>query len=168
MNPVATIGYEGADLDSFLARIKEARVTVIVDVRAVAVSRRRGFSKTALGTALVSQGIEYVHLRNLGDPKDGREAARAGYMETFRRIFLAHLATDTAQQGLKELADLVPGQRACLLCYEADHSGCHRTLIIDALADLVPVRVDHLKVSRGVTGGILRQGGDPDQSRAAA
>jgi uncharacterized protein (DUF488 family) len=143
--PVATIGYEGATVRTFLDALREAEVDLLVDVRAVASSRRPGFAKTALRASVEEAGIEYLHLRGLGTPAEGRAAARAGRHAEMRRIFLAHLATAEAQDELETLAALVrSGRRVCLLCLEADPTHCHRSMVADALASRVPVRVAHL------------------------
>ena len=145
MPTIATIGYEGATPRTLVAALQDAGVDVLVDVRAVASSRRPGFAKTRLAAALSEGGIEYLHLRRLGTPADGRAAARAGRHDELRRIFLAHLATDEAQEELHLLADLVrAGRRACLLCLEADPRHCHRSMVAEALVALVPASIDHL------------------------
>lgn len=145
-HPVATVGYERTTVDAFLRTLRDAGVELLVDVRAVASSRRPGFAKTRLAANLAGAGIEYLHLRGLGTPADGRAAARAGRHAEMHRIFGAHLATDEAQGELHALADLVQaGRRVALLCFEADPAHCHRTLVADALGDLVPVRVTHLR-----------------------
>jgi uncharacterized protein (DUF488 family) len=143
--PVATIGYEGATVDGFLAALRAADVDLLVDVRALAVSRRPGFAKTRLAANLAGAGIEYRHVRALGTPGDGRAAARAGRHEEMRRVFAAHLATPPADAALDEVAALVrDGRRACLLCLEADPAHCHRLLVADALATRVGAAVVHL------------------------
>jgi uncharacterized protein (DUF488 family) len=145
---VATIGYQGTTMADFLDALREAGVALLVDVRAVASSRRPGFSKTRLAANLADAGIDYRHLRALGTPADGRAAARAGRSDEMRAIFRDHLATPEAQAGLAALADLVrDGRRVCLLCFEADPAHCHRTLVADALAERLPVRVTHLHPS---------------------
>ena len=142
---IATIGYEGATVAGLLDALRDARVELLVDVRAVASSRRPGFAKTRLAANVASVGIEYLHLRGLGTPADGRAAARAGRYDELRAIFLAHLAGPTAQADLEVLAALVrAGRRVCLLCFEADPAHCHRSLVAAALAATLPVRVDHL------------------------
>jgi uncharacterized protein (DUF488 family) len=143
---VATIGYEGASMPRFLGALKEAGVELLVDVRAVASSRRPGFSKSKLAANLAGVGIDYLHLRGLGTPADGRAAARAGRYDELRTIFLDHLATHDAQDQLDTLAELVRDgkRRVCLLCFEADPAHCHRTMVAEALQTLVPVRVEHL------------------------
>ena len=142
---VATIGYQGATVHTFLEALREAAVELLVDVRAVASSRRAGFSKSALAANLQGAGIDYLHLRDLGTPAPGRAAARAGRHTEMRRIFRTHLDTLAAQAALDALADIVgSGRRVCLLCFEADAAHCHRTLVADALAALVPLRVTHL------------------------
>jgi len=144
--PLATIDYEGATMDEFLAALGRADVDLLVDVRAVVSSRRPGFSKNALAAHLNEAGIEYVHLRGLGTPADGRAAARAGRHAEMHRIFREHMTTWDAQNDLHRLEELVrAGRHACLLCFEADPAHCHRTLVADALAEKIPVRVTHLR-----------------------
>ena len=142
---LATIGYESAAVPEFLATLRDAGIEVLVDVRAVAGSRRAGYAKTALAANLASVGIEYVHLRGLGTPKEGRVAARAGRHAEMHAIFREHLATPDAQAELATLADIVhSGRRACLLCLEADPTHCHRSLVADALARRMALRIVHL------------------------
>jgi uncharacterized protein (DUF488 family) len=139
-----TIGYEGATLDRFLDALSRAGVRLVIDVRAVAVSRRRGFSKSALAAALAGADVAYVHIRDLGDPKPGREAARAGRMDEFRRVYRAHLRSDSARAALAEAAAAARERTACLLCYEAAPSDCHRTIVATAIAKGTGLAVQHL------------------------
>ena len=142
---VATIGYQGATVPTFLEALGGAGVELLVDVRAVASSRRPGFAKSALAANVQGAGIDYLHLRDLGTPAPGRAAARAGRHAEMRRIYLAHLRTPAAQAEMATLADIVhSGRRVCLLCFEADAAHCHRSLVAAALSDLVPIRVIHL------------------------
>jgi uncharacterized protein (DUF488 family) len=133
MNTVYTIGYEGTDIERFVQTLKAVGVEVLADVRAVALSRKKGFSKTALRNMLADAGIEYVHFNALGDPKSGREAARAGKYEEFRKIYGQHLATTDAQVALKELETAVKLKTTCLLCFERDPNVCHRSIVTQAL-----------------------------------
>ena len=147
MRTVHTIGYENATVKRFLATLRDAEVDLVVDVRALASSRRPGFAKTALAANLAGAGIEYLHLRGLGTPAEGRVAARAGRHDEMRAIFTDHLATERAEAELEILAGLVrEGRRLCLLCLEADPAHCHRTLVAGALASRVPIRTSHLRV----------------------
>jgi uncharacterized protein (DUF488 family) len=144
MTAIATIGYEGAALDDLIAALRAARVATVIDVREAPVSRRKGFSKMALAAALAEAGLDYVHLRALGTPKPGRDAARQGDMERFHAIFAAQLATPEAQGALASAADTVRAAKACLLCYERDPEACHRSLVLDALAERMPLDIEHL------------------------
>lgn len=149
MKAICTIGYEGASLPDFISTLIVADVQAVIDVRELPLSRRKGFSKTPLTIALDAVGIAYVHLRDLGDPKIGREAARAGRYSEFRRIYAKHLQTAKAQASLAELRSIAASTRACLVCYERDPSQCHRTMVASALADLDQVRIVHLGVQSG-------------------
>ena len=126
--------------------MRDAGIELLVDVRAVSSSRRPGFSKTRLAAHLIQNGIDYVHLRGLGTPADGRAAARAGKHAEMRRIFAEHMKTLEARDDLDRLAELVAGgRRVCLLCFEADPAHCHRSLVGDALGAMVPISVEHLR-----------------------
>jgi hypothetical protein len=126
---VYTIGYEGTDINRFVDTLKAVGVTAVADVRAIALSRKRGFSKFALQTRLREEGIAYVHFVDLGDPKPGRDAARAGRYDIFRKIYTRHLEKLESEAALSSLAELVATERTCLLCFERDPSVCHRSLI---------------------------------------
>jgi uncharacterized protein (DUF488 family) len=132
---VFTIGYEGADPDRFMAALKGAGVEVLADVRAVALSRKRGFSKGALREALESEGLGYEHFIALGTPKAGREAARAGDAGLMKRIYCEEvLATPTAAAALDALTELARQKPVCLLCFERDPATCHRRIVAERLA----------------------------------
>lgn len=142
---IATIGYEGATIASFQEALRGASIDLLVDVRALASSRRPGFAKTRLAANAKEAGAEYLHLRALGTPADGRAAARAGRHAEMHRIFRQQLATPEAQEQLALVADLVrQGRRVCLLCFEAKPEHCHRSIVADALARIVPATVVHL------------------------
>jgi uncharacterized protein (DUF488 family) len=128
-----TIGYEQTTMGDFLAALTGAEVEVVADVRAVASSRRPGFSKTALAANLAEAGIGYVHFRALGTPADGRAAARAGRHEALERIYAGQLELPEAMAQGAELAELAREQKVALLCYERDAGGCHRTLLRQAM-----------------------------------
>ena len=130
---IATIGYETATLPEVIGKLRAAGVAVLVDVRAVASSRRAGFSKTILRETLAEAGIDYVHLRALGTPKPGREAARKCRIDEMREIYGAHLATPEAVDEFARLKELVQEQPSALLCYEACAAGCHRRVLTEML-----------------------------------
>jgi uncharacterized protein (DUF488 family) len=145
MTELTTIGYERSTVDDFLAALTAARIGLLVDVRAVASSRRPGFSKSRLRENLAGAGIDYLHLRGLGTPAEGRAAARAGRHDEMRRIFTDHLTTLEARDDLFELVDMVAaGRRICLLCFEAEPAHCHRSMVAEAVAALTPVTITHL------------------------
>ncbi|MDB5461101.1 MAG: hypothetical protein JWO72_2842 [Caulobacteraceae bacterium] len=128
-----TIGYEQASLDQVIGALKAAGVALVLDVRAVAASRRAGFSKTMLAASLKAAGVDYIHLRALGTPKAGREAARAGRIAQMHDIFEAHLAEPDAILALAEAGEIARARPTALLCYEADAAHCHRRILADRL-----------------------------------
>jgi uncharacterized protein (DUF488 family) len=144
-SPLFTIGYEQAKPDAVLGELKRAKVNLLVDTRAVAASRRPGFSKRQLAASLDERGIAYLHLQKLGTPAEGRQAARAGDFATLWRIYDKHIRTPGAQDALGELIALIKsGKRVCLLCYERDPNECHRSRIVALVKKRMRVRVEDL------------------------
>jgi uncharacterized protein (DUF488 family) len=131
---LSTIGYEGRTVDEFLSELGGAAVELVIDVRAVAASRRPGFSKSAMAAALRERGIDYLHLRALGTPKPGREAARKGRIEEMRAIFEAQLETPEAELAMAQADAAAKERHSALLCFEADAGGCHRAVVAERLA----------------------------------
>src|SRR6266567_165816 len=134
MRSIYTIGYEGTDIDRLVQALLGESIKVLADVRAVPVSRKKGFSKSALKAALEAAGVQYLHFGNLGDPKPGRIAAQAGLLEEFRAIYAAHLQEANASAALNTLAEVARRNATCLLCFERDPAVCHRTMIAERLA----------------------------------
>src|SRR4051812_17660420 len=140
--PIFTIGYEGATMDEFLSALKAAGVEQVIDVRALPLSRRPGFSKTPLRSALAEAGIEYVHLKALGTLAEGRAAARAGRHSDLERIYAGQLELPEAMVQSAQMLELAAEKPSALLCYERDPAHCHRTLLLDAVA--ADSQVEHL------------------------
>ena len=140
-----TIGYEQTPSKAVLDELEQAGVKLLVDVRAIASSRRPGFSKNQLAAGLDQRGIAYIHLRGLGTPKEGREAARGGKFDALYKIYAAHLKTPQAKEELDELSSLVKKSGpVCILCYERDHLQCHRQWIAEIIEDRDGVKIENL------------------------
>jgi uncharacterized protein (DUF488 family) len=132
---LTTIGYEAAPQAPVIDKLKTAGIEVLIDVRAVAASRRAGFSKSVLSASLEHAGIRYVHLRELGTPKPGRIAARAGRTGEMRDIFNAHLAEPAAQLQLAQAVEIAKGARTAILCFCGEHAKCHRAIVADRMVE---------------------------------
>ena len=131
---IFTIGYEGTTVPEFIAALKNAGVERVIDVRALPLSRRPGFSKSALGSALAEAGIDYVHFKALGTPADGRAAARAGRHAELERIYAGQLELPEAMMQGAQMLDLAREKPSALLCMEREPAHCHRTLLLAAVA----------------------------------
>lgn len=131
---IFTIGYEAATMGDFLAALKKAGVERVIDVRALPLSRRPGFSKTPLRGALEEADIDYVHLKALGTPAAGRDAARKGRHEELKRIYAGQLELPEAIAQGAQMLELAAEKPSALLCFERDPAGCHRTLLLEAVA----------------------------------
>lgn len=146
VNVIHTVGYEKSELSAYVSRLRAAEVEILIDVRDRPISRKRGFSKSALCAAVEEAGIAYLHVQALGDPKPGRDAARAGDHDRFVSIFTAHMALESTCQAVEGLASEIKGRRVCLTCYERDHTACHRTIVADRLAEITGAAIQHLTV----------------------
>ena len=145
MPALFTIGYEQAKPDSVLGELRRAKVDLLVDTRAVAASRRPGFSKRQLAASLDDNGIAYIHLQKLGTPTEGRAAARSGDLEKLWRIYDKHIKTPDAKAALDELIALIKsGKRVALLCYERDLNECHRSRIAALVKKRMRIKVEDL------------------------
>lgn len=139
-----TVGYEGRSLDELIDELVDAGIKRLIDVRELPLSRRRGFSKTALGETLHNAGIEYIHVRALGNPKPNRDRYWAGDIAGGAAVYRKHL-NNGSRSALVELAESLGQGPTCLLCFERDHAECHRDVIVDALQQLEPdLAVSHL------------------------
>ncbi|WP_440997984.1 DUF488 domain-containing protein [Arhodomonas sp. SL1] len=148
MSRLFTIGYERASLENFVATLEHAGVSVLVDVRLSPHSRRREFALKHLAATMDEHGIRYESWPELGTPRPAQDAAKAGDMATFERLYQQRLETDAARQALAELVDLVRDETPCLLCYERDPSRCHRRLITEALRRRAGVLAQDLVLPR--------------------
>lgn len=131
---IFTIGYEATTMGEFVAALQDAGVERVIDVRALPLSRRPGFSKSPLRAALAEVGIDYVHLKALGTPSEGRSAARAGRHDELERIYAGQLELPEAIVQAEQMRELANERPSALLCYEREPAGCHRSLLLAAVA----------------------------------
>ncbi|CAN5509596.1 DUF488 domain-containing protein [soil metagenome] len=132
---IFTIGYDATTMTEFLAALTEAGVERVIDVRALPLSRRPGFSKTSLAASLADAGIGYVHLKALGTPKAGRDAAKKGDVATLEAVYEGQLELPEAQAQAARMMGLAAEKPSALLCYERDPCHCNRTLLLAAVGD---------------------------------
>jgi uncharacterized protein (DUF488 family) len=130
---IFTVGYEETTQDQLVAALQAAGVELIADVRAVPLSRKPGFSKNVLAAGLKEAGIDYVGLKALGTPPEGREAARKGDRNGLARIYSGQLERPEAKEQAAQLIDLAKERPTALLCFERDPEQCHRSLLVDAV-----------------------------------
>ena len=148
-----TIGYEKALLKDVVSTLAAARVTILIDVRDRPISRRPGFSKRQLGSAIGEAGMRYLHLQALGTPPEGRLANRRREWDRFWAIVEEKLARPEAELTLREAAEIAEAAPSCLLCYEADWQICHRRRVAEILVQRHGFGVSHLKLSGELTRG---------------
>jgi len=129
---VFSIGYEGRNPTDFVAALAKAGVTLLVDVRRLPLSRKSGFSKSALRSLVEGRGIGYEHRPELGPPMPVLQSYRQSKDWTeFRNSYLRHARTHPG--ALEELGKMAESQTLCVMCLEADASRCHRGLLTSLL-----------------------------------
>ena len=142
--PIYTIGYEGVTAEALVAHLKKSGVEVLLDVRAVPLSGKPGLSKNRLAAHLAAAGIEYIGLKGLGTPAEGRAAARKGRTAEMRRIFAGHLETDHALADMAEAVEIAQKRAACLLCFEHAPGTCHRAMVAEIMSEKTGMAIEHL------------------------
>ena len=148
-----TFGYEGLDIRGFIAKLKAHKVSTLIDVRELPLSRKKGFSKTALAEAAERVGIAYLHMPALGCPREIRKDYYSdGDWGRYKKRFNAYLQTQ--DEALATLRTTATRKSCCLVCFEADFNFCHRSLITDSLARDGKITIQHLVVrSRAPSAG---------------
>jgi uncharacterized protein (DUF488 family) len=141
---LATIGYAIDPQAEVIEKLKAAGVEVLIDVRAVAASRRAGFSKGVLAASTAAAGVEYLHFRELGTPKEGRMAARAGRTGEMRRIFETHMEEPAAQLQLAQAVEIAKARKVALLCYCEEAAKCHRGIVAEMMCEAAGFEVENL------------------------
>jgi uncharacterized protein (DUF488 family) len=135
-----TIGYEGLELSEFIEILRQNKVEIIADIRAVPNSRKKGFSKKALSEELARHGIDYILIQALGSPKDLRDKVRAD--NDYDSFFIAyHKFLETQSEPLKQLFEIASKRNTCILCYERDINCCHRKAVVERLQKIVPAKL---------------------------
>jgi uncharacterized protein (DUF488 family) len=138
---IVSIGYEGQNIVGLVESLAGLGVGTLADVRLNAISRKPGFSKIMLTKLLNEAGIQYLHLRTLGNPKSNRASFHEGQLDVGRQVFLESIKNFDAKKSLNELSVLSRNQLVAVMCFESEHDHCHRKVVIDEVIDLFPVPV---------------------------
>lgn len=146
---IYTIGYEDATVDRLVHCLEQSGIETLIDVRAVPLSRKPGYSKNKLAERLAASGIEYVGLKGLGTPAAGRDAARKGHTQEMHAIFKKHLKTKEAKEDLKQAIEIAQKSSSVLLCREHTPGVCHRKIVAEEIADKTGMKIDHLDPING-------------------
>lgn len=137
-----TIGYQGKTIEEFLAVLLGAGIELVVDVRRRPISRKPGFAKAKLSSALADAGIDYRHIVDLGMPEDLLQEKNARDNSRILDAYDQHLAAHP--ELVEEVAALASSKPACLLCFEADITQCHRSRLASAVRRIELRQIVHL------------------------
>jgi uncharacterized protein (DUF488 family) len=143
---VGSVGYENhRDVDEFAQMLADAGVEKLIDVRELPMSRRRGFAKSALSAALAGAGVEYLHLKAMGNPKEFRDLYKSGQVDAGRNAYQRFLLSER-HDDLKGLNHVIREKRCALMCVEDDPAICHRQVILDMLSDKIGLELDIARI----------------------
>jgi len=135
-----TAGYEGRQIDSFIDDLRVHKIARVIDVREIPISRKPGFSKSALRANLMSANIDYIHIKPLGSPTPIRDKLRADSdHKAFIESFTAYLLTQDI--FIHEALEFAKNGRSCLLCFERLAENCHRSIVAQRISELSPQEV---------------------------
>ncbi len=144
---LGSVGYElHKDHIAFARHVRAAGVERLIDVRELPISRRRGYAKSALAQAMAEVGVEYMHIKALGNPKPFRDLYKSGRVQEGQRRYEAHLLGEQ-RAALEELGPLLREKRSALMCVEHDSATCHRSVIIHALRLELGLELDVAEIS---------------------
>ncbi len=131
-----TTGYEGENIHDFILKLLTNKISVVIDIREIPLSRKKGFSKNALKTILNENEIHYIHYKQLGSPKKIRHKLHEDRdYESFFNEYRSYISGQLSV--LDELKETINSGNACLLCFEKDHKTCHRSIVAEELNDKV-------------------------------
>lgn len=156
---IYTIGYEGSDIEQFVATLKKNKIKSLIDIRKNPVSRKKGFSKNKLAQALVPEGIRYFHFGELGVPSAWRKEAKAEII-TREKMFKKYSKEilPGSQEKIDEIIQIAKKGRAVLLCYEKDAHDCHRHYLTEKMSKQIDLQVIDLEIVEVPSGlGLFRR-----------
>lgn len=131
---IYTIGYEGRDIDEFINRLKNFKITRLIDVRQIPLSRKKGFSKSILSERLESENIEYLHFKSLGSPYDIRDKLKTdGNYISFFKSYSKYLAKN--MDAVAEIHGYITNGVNCLMCFERLPTKCHRLAVVNKIKE---------------------------------
>jgi len=129
-NILYTIGYEGLDIEQFVYRLKKHKINSLMDVRELPLSRKKGFSKTLLQKRLENEGLSYVHIKELGSPREIRQKLKEDSdYGSFFNDFSKYL--EDKQDKVNEISEYLLDKINCLMCFEQSADKCHRSIVAE-------------------------------------
>jgi uncharacterized protein (DUF488 family) len=140
---ILSVGYEGRSQEDLLEVLTSHGATVVVDVRLNPISRKPGLSKTRLAEALSAAGIEYRHLKALGNPRANRDPFHEGRIADGCAEFRKLLDAPEAEAALQQIVDESRDTTLAVLCFERSHEHCHRQVVVTETTNREPRAVTY-------------------------
>lgn len=123
-----TMGYEGKTIEDFICYLKYYKISSLIDVREIPLSRKKGFSKSTLRDRLESENINYVHIKALGSPAEARKKLYFDLdYDSFFKTYSKHLSKN--KNAISQAHEHISTGNACLMCFEKEYDKCHRFIV---------------------------------------
>jgi uncharacterized protein (DUF488 family) len=145
-----TIGHSTLTIGDFLALLSANKIRALADVRRFPASHRHPqFNQAELQESLAAEGVEYLHLPELGGRRPARpDSANTVWRNPSFRGYADYMETDAFRAGVERLLLLARDKRTVVMCAEAVWWRCHRALIADYLK-VSGVNVIHISSAAG-------------------
>jgi uncharacterized protein (DUF488 family) len=130
-----TIGHSTRHFEEFVAMLNSFNIELIADIRSFPGSRKfPQFNKEALEISLPQNGIEYVHIKDLGGRRKANfDSKNTGWRSAAFRGYADYMETSFFEDGIKKLVKIASQQRTAYMCSEAVWWRCHRSMVSDYL-----------------------------------
>lgn len=135
MDLVLTIGHSTRPIEEFIRILQIYHVSRLVDVRTVPRSKHNPqYNLDSLPDSLWKAGMHHSHMAGLGGLRKAEvHSVNLGWRNASFRGYADYMQTPQFEANLRHLIELAAEERVVIMCAEAVHWRCHRSLIADAL-----------------------------------
>lgn len=124
MKTLYTIGHSTKTIQTFINKLVEHRIEVLIDVRSIPYSKwNPQFNRENLSSDLAKEGIKYVFRgKNLG----------------------GKLGNENWDEAIDEICEKCENRKIAVMCSEGDPDSCHRKSTIQPAVEKRGVMIEHI------------------------
>jgi len=130
-----TIGHSTRPIEEFINELHANQIKLLIDVRQFPGSRKYPqYNKPLLSESLIKDGIEYLHMPELGGRRKGNpDSQNTLWRNESFRAYADYMETKEFEDGINRAINLAKQKPSAIMCAEAVWWRCHRSLISDYL-----------------------------------